>query len=102
MTRSKKKLPYVDAKLLLKVQKIKEAVSQGSYTKTSIKTWSRRSTIVAPMIGVTFEVHNGHKFISVTVDSAKVGHKLGEFSPTRKFGGHPEKSKEDNKKKGAK
>lgn len=95
MARSKKKLPFIDGKLLAKVSKNK--ISQSFMP---IKTWSRRSTIIEGMIGMTFQVHNGKTFINVKVDPSRVGHKLGEFAPTRKFGGHPEKKKDDQKKGG--
>ena len=84
MARSIKKGPYVDAKLELKVQNIVE----GKAKKTVIKTWSRRSTITPDFVGQTFSVHNGNKFIPVYVTEFMVGHKLGEFSPTRVFRSH--------------
>ncbi|WP_093882006.1 30S ribosomal protein S19 [Syntrophus gentianae] len=83
MARSIKKGPFVDEKLLDKVRK---AVSSGN--KNVIKTWSRRSTITPDLIGNTFAVHNGKKFIPVFVTENMVGHKLGEFSPTRIFFSH--------------
>lgn len=83
MPRSVKKGPFVDKHLSAKVA---EAVSDKS--KKVIKTWSRRSTIVPDMVGLTFAVHNGKKFIPVFVTENMVGHKLGEFSPTRTFHGH--------------
>ena len=82
MSRSLKKGPYTDPKLLKKLSKF----SAGS--KTAIKTWSRRSTISPEMIGYTFGVHNGKDFIPVSISEEMVGHKLGEFSPTRKFVKH--------------
>ena len=84
MARSIKKGPYVDAKLEMKVQNINE----GKAKKTVIKTWSRRSTITPDFVGQTFAVHNGNKFIPVYVTEFMVGHKLGEFSPTRVFKSH--------------
>jgi len=84
MGRSKKKGPYVDPKLLKKVRKLKE---EGRTDKV-IKTWSRRSTIIPEFVGLTFAVHNGMKFIPVYVTEQMVGHKLGEFAPTRTFRGH--------------
>jgi small subunit ribosomal protein S19 len=84
MSRSLKKGPFVDHHLL---KKIHEAKSSGSLRP--IKTWSRRSMIMPEMVGLTFEVHNGRKFISVFVTENMVGHKLGEFSPTRTFKSHP-------------
>lgn len=84
MARSIKKGTYVDAKLEMKVQNINE----GKAKKTVIKTWSRRSTITPDFVGQTFAVHNGNKFIPVYVTEFMVGHKLGEFSPTRIFRSH--------------
>ena len=83
MARSLKKGPFIDSYLLNKVRKVNE-----SGKKEVIKTWSRRSTIYPEFIGHTFAVHNGHEFIPVYVTEDMVGHKLGEFSLTRKFGGH--------------
>ena len=84
MARSIRKGPYVDAKLDRKVQ----AVNEGKAKKGVIKTWSRRSTITPDFVGQTFAVHNGNKFIPVYVTEYMVGHKLGEFAPTRNFKGH--------------
>jgi len=84
MARSIKKGPYVDAKLERKVL----AVNEGKAKKGVIKTWSRRSTITPDFVGQTFAVHNGNKFIPVYVTEYMVGHKLGEFAPTRNFKGH--------------
>jgi len=84
MARSIKKGPYVDANLNDKVI----AVNDGKAKKGVIKTWSRRSTITPDFVGQTFAVHNGNKFIPVYVTEYMVGHKLGEFSPTRNFKGH--------------
>ena len=83
MARSLKKGPYVFERLLKKVEKLNETGK-----KEVIKTWSRRSTIYPAFIGHTFEVHNGKEFIPVYVTEDMVGHKLGEFALTRKFGGH--------------
>lgn len=83
MARSTKKKPFIDAHLAKKVTKVNE-----SGKKEVIKTWSRRSTIYPDFIGHTFAVHNGKEFIPVYVTEDMVGHKLGEFAPTRKFGGH--------------
>ena len=83
MARSLKKGPYVFNRLLDKVKKLNE-----SGKKEVIKTWSRRSTIYPDFIGPTFAVHNGKEFIPVYVTEDMVGHKLGEFALTRKFGGH--------------
>lgn len=82
MARSLKKGPYVDEKLLKKVRKLKPGDS------VVIKTWSRACTIAPEMVGFTFGVHNGKDHISVRVTEDMVGHKLGEFSPTTKFGRH--------------
>jgi small subunit ribosomal protein S19 len=87
MGRSLRKGPFVDHHLMVKVQKTNQ---EGS--KKAIKTWSRRSMIVPEMVGCTFDVHNGKKFISVYVSENMVGHRLGEFSPTRAFKGHPKKT----------
>ena len=84
MGRSIKKGPYVDVKLDKKVNNINE----GKNKKSVIKTWSRRSTITPEFVGHTFAVHNGNKFIPVYVTEFMVGHKLGEFAPTRNFKGH--------------
>ena len=83
MARSIKKGPFVDASLMKKVKALNE-----SGKKEVIKTWSRRSTIFPEFIGHTFAVHNGKEFIPVYVTEDMVGHKLGEFALTRKFGGH--------------
>jgi small subunit ribosomal protein S19 len=83
MPRSLKKGPYIEPSLLKKVLDAKNANSNKV-----IKTWSRRSTILPEMVGITFAVHNGKKFIPVFVSENMVGHKLGEFSPTRTFWGH--------------
>jgi small subunit ribosomal protein S19 len=83
MGRSLKKGPYVDAKLLKKVEQ-----QQIARKKDPIKTWARRSTIAPDFVGYTFLVHNGRVHISVYVTEEMVGHKLGEFSPTRTFRGH--------------
>ena len=90
MSRSVKKGPYVDPKLLEKVEKMRK---KGE--KKPIKTWSRRSTIVPEFVGYTFSIHNGKNFISVFVTENIVGHKFGEFAPTRMFrahGAHTEKT----------
>ena len=87
MARSLKKGPFIDAHLQKKVE-----VAQAANDKRVIKTWSRRSTVVPQMIGLTLAVHNGNKFIPVYVTDNMVGHKLGEFSPTRTFRGHTTKS----------
>ena len=83
MARSVKKGPFVDEHLLKKVQGMNAARD-----KRVIRTWSRRSTITPEMVGHTFAVHNGRKFMPVFVSENMVGHKLGEFSPTRTFHGH--------------
>ncbi|MBP6623986.1 MAG: 30S ribosomal protein S19 [Chitinophagaceae bacterium] len=84
MARSVKKGPYVSVKLETKVF----AINEGKNKKSVIKTWSRRSTITPDFVGHTFAVHNGNKFIPVYVTEFMVGHKLGEFSPTRSFKSH--------------
>ena len=83
MGRSLKKGPYIEQSLLKKVQ-----IAQESRSNKVVKTWSRRSTIIPEMVGLTLAVHNGKKFIPVFVSENMVGHKLGEFSPTRTFYGH--------------
>lgn len=83
MARSLKKGPYIEASLQKKVDS-----AQGGNQKGVIKTWSRRSTIAPDFVGLNFAVHNGNKFIPVYVTENMVGHKLGEFSPTRTFYGH--------------
>ena len=83
MARSIKKGPFVDPHLLEKVEELRRT-KEGKV----VKTWSRRSTVVPEMVGLTFAVHNGKKFIPVFVTEEMVGHKLGEFSPTRTFHGH--------------
>ena len=87
MSRSLKKGPFIDTPLLEKV----EAMNRGGDKKV-IKTWSRRSTVVPEMVGHTLAVHNGRKFVPVYVTENMVGHKLGEFAPTRTFKGHTTKS----------
>jgi small subunit ribosomal protein S19 len=88
MSRSSKKNPYIDERLTQKVFKAKETSSNKV-----IKTWSRRSTISPEMVGLNFDVHNGKIFNKVFVTESMVGHKLGEFSFTRKFTGHSKKGK---------
>ena len=88
MGRSLKKGPYIDFRLERKVQVLEETGK-----KTVVKTWSRRSMISPDFVGHTFAVHNGNKFIPVYVTENMVGHKLGEFAPTRTFRGHAEKKK---------
>jgi small subunit ribosomal protein S19 len=83
MSRSSKKGPFVAEKLYRKVQKLND-----NRAKQPIKTWSRACTIIPEFVGHTFEVHNGNKFLKVFVQEDMVGHKLGEFSPTRMFKGH--------------
>ncbi len=86
MGRSLRKGPFVDHHLLAKIEK-----QNIGGSKRAIKTWSRRSMILPEMVGHTFEVHNGRKFIAVFVSENMVGHRLGEFSPTRVFKGHGSK-----------
>jgi small subunit ribosomal protein S19 len=83
MARSIKKGPYVEAKLLTKVERMNR-----SGDRRPIKTWSRRSMIVPEFVGHTFAIHNGKQHISIFVTENMVGHRFGEFSPTRKFTGH--------------
>ncbi len=83
MTRSLKKGPYVDAKLIKKIERLDQANE-----KKVVKTWSRRTTITPEMVGFTLAVHNGKKFLPVYLTENMVGHKLGEFAPTRTFKGH--------------
>lgn len=87
MSRSTKKGPYADPKLLAKILKISQ-----SGEKTVIRTWSRRSTILPEMVGLTIAVHDGRRHVPVFVTENMVGHKLGEFAPTRTFRGHVGKS----------
>ena len=88
MSRSLKKGPYLDEKLMKKIAALE---SKGQKRKV-IKTWARRSTITPEMVGLTIAVHNGRKFIPVFINENMVGHKLGEFSPTRTFKGHTTKT----------
>jgi small subunit ribosomal protein S19 len=88
MSRAVHKGPFSDAHLLEKVQ----ALDSKSGKRQVIKTWSRRSTVIPEMVGLTIGVHNGRKFIPVFVTENMVGHKLGEFSPTRTFRGHTSKT----------
>jgi len=83
MSRSVWKGPFVDPSLLKKVEKIK-----GQTNPTPIKTWSRKSTIIPEFVGISFLIYNGKKFIPIKISDEMVGHKLGEFSPTRTFNGH--------------
>lgn len=92
MSRSLKKGPFIDDHLLNKVES-----QNAKNEKKVIKTWSRRSTIAPDFIGHTFAVHNGKKFIPVYVTENMVGHKLGEFSPTRTFKGHVAKSEKSGR-----
>ncbi len=92
MGRSIKKGAYLDARLAKKVEAMEK-----SGKKSVIKTWSRRSTITPDLIGHTFAVHNGNKFIPVYVTENMVGHKLGEFAPTRTFKGHSGNNKTEAK-----
>ena len=83
MSRSVWKGPFVDPSLLKKVEKLK-----GQSSPTPIKTWSRKSTIIPEFVGISFLIYNGKKFIPIKISEEMVGHKLGEFSPTRQFSGH--------------
>jgi len=95
MARSIKKGPYVDPKLFKKIEEMNTTVSG----KKAVKTWSRRSTIFPEMIGHTLMVHNGKTFIPVYVSENMIGHKLGEFAPTRTYRGHTSKDDKVAKKK---
>ena len=92
MPRSLKKGPFIDDSLMKKV-----SIAQETRSNKVIKTWSRRSTIIPEMVGLTLAVHNGRKFIPVFVTENMVGHKLGEFSPTRTFFGHAADKKSKRK-----
>ena len=83
MARSVWKGPFVDPSLIKKVEKMKDQIN-----KTPIKTWSRKSTIIPEFVGTSFLIYNGKKFIPIKISEEMVGHKLGEFSPTRQFHGH--------------
>ena len=83
MSRSIWKGPFVDPSLIKKVDKLKDQIN-----KPPIKTWSRKSTIIPEFVGFSFLIHNGKKFIPIKISEEMVGHKLGEFSPTRQFSGH--------------
>ncbi len=93
MARSVWKGPFVDGHLLNKVEQ-----TRASGKNTPIKTWSRRSTILPQFVGMTFAVHNGNKFIPVLVTDNMIGHKLGEFAPTRTFKAHSAADKKADKK----
>ncbi len=92
MPRSVKKGPYIDASLYKKIQQLNEANQ-----KKVIKTWARRSTITPEFVGHTIAVHNGNKFIPVFISENMVGHKLGEFAPTRTYRGHVDKSEKSSR-----
>lgn len=94
MSRSVKKGPYIDIKLFRRIEEM-----NSTNTKKALKTWSRRSTIFPEMIGHTIMVHNGKNFIPVYVTENMVGHKLGEFAPTRTYRGHTSKDDKIAKKK---
>ncbi|MBD3366085.1 30S ribosomal protein S19 [candidate division WWE3 bacterium] len=94
MARSLKKGPFVDEKLMKKVKKAK-----AENDRKPIKTWSRRSTVIPEMLGLTIAIHNGRKHIEVLITEPMVGHKLGEFAPTRTFRGHSSKKLTEKKKK---
>lgn len=95
MSRSSKKGPYIDPKLLKKISKIK------SDDKTVIKTWSRDCEIAPEMVGYTFGVYNGKNFIEVRINEEMIGHRLGEFSPTKKFVRHGGKIQKELEQKSA-
>ena len=94
MSRSVKKGPFVDARLLARIQELNK-----TNEKKVLKTWSRSSTVTPDFVGHTLAVHNGNKFVPVYVSENMVGHKLGEFSPTRMFRGHSGKMSADKKAK---
>ena len=97
MARSVWKGPFVEESLIKKVEKLKKET-----VKKPIKTWSRKSTIIPDFVGVSFLIYNGKKFIPITISEDMVGHKLGEFAPTRQFFGHTpadKKAKVDTEKK---
>ena len=87
MARSIKKGPFIDQHMMAKVE---SAIKKNDKKKT-VKTWSRRSTVIPDMVGMTFAVHNGKKFVPVYVTENMIGHKFGEFAPTRQFSGHADK-----------
>lgn len=91
MPRSVKKGPFVDASVLKKIN------AQSVDDRRPIKTWSRRSTVIPEMIGYTFSVHNGRRFLPIYINENMVGHKLGEFAPTRTFQSHSGSRKSDRK-----
>ena len=92
MSRSVRKGPFVDITLMQKAEKLSQ-----SGRKEVLKTWSRRSTILPQFVGLTFGVYNGQKFVPVTINEQMVGHKLGEFAPTRNFRGHIKKDKKSKR-----
>lgn len=94
MTRSVWKGPFVHPSVLKKTK-----IANDANDRRPIKTWSRGSTIIPPMVGLTFDVHNGHKFIPVSIVEDMIGHKLGEFAPTRTFKGHAANKKATTGKK---
>jgi len=94
MPRSLKKGPYIDPSLARRVARV-----QDTGSREIVKTWARRSIITPDMVGMTFHVHNGNKFIPVFVSENLVGHKLGEFSPTRTFRGHVKSDKKSRVKR---
>ena len=96
MSRSVWRGPFVDPSLIKKVEKVKDQSN-----RTPIKTWSRRSTIIPEFVGISFLIHNGKKFIPIKISEEMVGHKLGEFSPTRQFSGHTPADKKAAQESGA-
>ena len=96
MTRSVWKGPFVHPSLLKKIDKLKDTTN-----KKPIKTWSRNSTIIPDFVGHSFMIHNGKSFIPITISEEMVGHKLGEFSPTRQFSGHTPADKKAAESEGA-
>ena len=96
MSRAVWKGPFVDPSLIKKVE-----MQKDKSNKSPIKTWSRKSTIIPDFVGISFLVHNGKKFIPITISEEMVGHKLGEFSPTRQFSGHTPADKKAAQEKAA-
>lgn len=92
MPRSTKKGPFIDAHLLDKVERLNQ-----TNDRSVVKTWSRRSTVIPEMVGHTIAVHNGKKFIPIYITENMVGHKLGEFAPTRSFRGHSGKAEKTSR-----
>ena len=97
MSRSSKKKPFVEERLLKRIQAMKVDAMNAAGDKSVIKTWSRRSTIFPSFVGHTIAVHDGRKHVPVYISEEMIGHKLGEFAPTRTFRGHSGEKKTDVK-----